>query len=228
MGKIRAVVLLSGGVDSATTLAMALSEGKECHALTVDYGQRHRREIDAAERIATSLGAAQHAYLRMDLRPFATSALTGGGEVPRHRAPEEIGQGIPPTYVPARNTILLALALAWAESLEALEIFIGANVQDYSGYPDCRPEFMSAFEEVIRLGTRQGAEGRGEIRILTPLIRWSKAQIVKKGVELGVDFGLTWSCYDPTERGEPCRGCDACLIRAKGFAEAGLPDPLIS
>lgn len=222
----RAVILLSGGIDSAVTLAIARSEGRDCYTLAVDYGQRHRREIDGARRIAGSLGAVRHACLAVDLRPFATSALTGVGDVPRNRPPEEVGKGIPPTYVPGRNTILLGLAMAWAESLGSGEIFIGANVQDYSGYPDCRPEYLAAFEEVARLGTKSGVEGVEAFRIRAPLLEWSKAKIIRKGAEAGVDFALTWSCYDPTVEGRPCGGCDSCLIRRRGFAEAGLRDPL--
>lgn len=227
MSPPRAVVLLSGGVDSATALAIARSEGREAYALTVDYGQRHRREIDAARALAGSLGAKRHVVLEIDLRRFGGSALTGSDPVPRDRSPDQIGQGIPPTYVPARNTVLLAVALAWAEGLGATEIFIGANVRDYSGYPDCRPEYLEAFEEAARLGTRVGSEGEAAIRIRAPLLEWSKAKIIRKGTDLGVDFALTWSCYDPSEEKRPCERCDACSIRARGFMEAGLSDPLL-
>lgn len=227
MGDGKAVVLLSGGIDSATTMAIARSEGRSSFALTVDYGQRHGREVEAARRIAKSLGAVRHECLRIDLRSFGGSALTGDGEVPRDRTPDEIGRGIPPTYVPARNTILLSLGLAWAESIGASEIFFGANVQDFSGYPDCRPEFISAFEALTRVGTRRGVEGGDPFQIRAPLIEWSKAEIIRKGRALGVDFSLTWSCYDPDPDGKPCRKCDSCTIRRSGFAEAGMDDPLL-
>lgn len=219
-------MLLSGGIDSATTLAIARSEGRECSALTVDYGQRHSREVAGARRVAKSLGVTRHSCLELDLGPLALSALTGASEVPRDRPLDEIGKGIPSTYVPARNTILLALGLAWAESLGAGEVFVGTNVQDYSGYPDCRPEYLAAFEEVARLGTRRGVSGADPFRIRAPLGDWSKAMIIRKGADLGVDFSLTWSCYAPTPEGRPCDGCDSCQIRAKGFAEAGMKDPL--
>jgi len=223
---MKAVCLLSGGVDSSTCLAAARRDGFECYALSFDYGQRHRTELDAAARIAATLGAAQHLVVPVDLRVFGGSALTAGLEVPKHRSLEEMGAGIPLTYVPARNTIFLALALAWAEVLEAADIFIGVNALDYSGYPDCRPEFIAAFESLANLATRAGVEGRTRIRIHTPLIRLSKAEIVRLGASLGVDFRLTHSCYDPTPQGAPCGGCDSCLLRRKGFAEAGLEDPL--
>jgi 7-cyano-7-deazaguanine synthase len=223
---MKAVCLLSGGVDSSTCLAAARRDGFECYALSFDYGQRHRRELDAAAQIAGTLGAVQHLVVPVDLRLFGGSALTAGLEVPKHRSAEEMGAGIPVTYVPARNTIFLALALAWAEVLTAADIFIGVNAIDYSGYPDCRPEFIAAFQSLANLATRAGVEGRTRIRIHTPLIRLTKAEIVRLGASLGVDFRLTYSCYDPTPQGAPCGACDSCLLRRKGFAEAGSEDPL--
>jgi 7-cyano-7-deazaguanine synthase len=222
-----AVVLLSGGLDSATVLAIALREGYACHALSFRYGQRHAVELECARELAHRLGAMRHVVLDIDLRQFGGSALTGDIEVPKQRSAEAMSQGIPPTYVPARNTVFLSLALAWAETLNAFDIIIGVNALDYSGYPDCRPEYIAAFERMANLATRAGVEGHGTLRIRTPLIAMSKADIVRKGTKLGVDFGRTCSCYDPGPRGAPCGGCDACVLRAKGFAEAGLPDPLI-
>ncbi|HXG33460.1 MAG TPA: 7-cyano-7-deazaguanine synthase QueC [Bryobacteraceae bacterium] len=222
----KAVCLLSGGVDSATALAVARRDGFACYALSFDYGQRHRIELEAARRVAASLGAAQHMVLRIDLRAFGGSALTGDIEVPKGRSPEEIGRGIPVTYVPARNTIFLACALGWAEVLEAPDIFLGVNALDYSGYPDCRPEYIEAFERMANLALKAAVEGRFRIRVHTPLIRLTKAEIIKLGAELGVDFRLTHSCYDPDEAGRPCGACDSCLLRLKGFREAGLADPL--
>lgn len=218
----RAVILLSGGLDSATTLAIAKAGGYEPYALTVRYGQRHAVELDAARRVAEALGVAEHAEVAVDLGRFGGSALTADLPVPRDRAPEN--GGIPVTYVPARNTVLLSLALAWAETLWARDLFIGVNAIDYSGYPDCRPEFIEAFERVARLGTKAGAEG-GRFRIHAPLIELSKADIIRRGTELGVDYGLTSSCYDPDPEGRACGHCDACLLRRRGFAEAGVPDP---
>jgi 7-cyano-7-deazaguanine synthase len=219
-----AVVLLSGGLDSATTLALALADGFAAHALTVDYGQRHRVEISRAERLAAALGAASHRVMRVELGPLAGCALTDGATpVPHDRRPGAGGR-IPVTYVPARNTLLLALALAWAETLGSLDLFIGANAVDYSGYPDCRPEFLQAFEGLARLATRAGIEG-GRIRIHAPLLAATKADIVREARRLGVDLGLTWSCYDPDPAGRACGTCEACRLRAKGFQEAGLPDP---
>jgi 7-cyano-7-deazaguanine synthase len=220
-----AVILLSGGLDSATVLALAVREGYACHALSFRYGQRHVLELERAALIARQLGALRHVVVDIDLRRFGGSALTADIPVPKSRSAEAIGQGIPPTYVPARNTVFLSLALAWAETLAAVDIFIGVNALDYSGYPDCRPEFIAAFELMANLATKAGIEGERRLHIHTPLIQMSKADIIRKGAELGVDFGLTLSCYDPAPTGAPCRACDACLLRAKGFAEAGMRDP---
>jgi 7-cyano-7-deazaguanine synthase len=213
-----AVVLLSGGVDSTTTLAIARSEGFACYALSFRYGQRHSVELDAARAVANALGAAEHKILDIDLRAFGGSALTDDIAVPKDR-PLTPDSTIPVTYVPARNTIFLSFALAWAEVLGARDIFIGVNALDYSGYPDCRPEYIAAFQRLADLATKAGVEG-GRFRVHTPLIELSKADIIRKGLELGVDYELTFSCYDPSPAGEPCGRCDACLIRAKGFAEA--------
>ena len=221
-----AVVLLSGGLDSATALAVARQEGYRCHALTVAYGQRHAAELAAAARVAAALGAAEHRTVHLDLRGFGGSALTSDLDVPKDREPEAIAADIPVTYVPARNTVFLSLALAWAEVLEASDIFIGVNAIDYSGYPDCRPEYIAAFERMANLATKAGIEGRTHIAIHTPLAQLTKAQIVRLGPEVGLDFGLTHSCYDPGQGGEPCGQCDSCLLRRKGFQEAGIPDPL--
>jgi 7-cyano-7-deazaguanine synthase len=221
----RAVVLLSGGLDSTTALAVARAEGYECHALSFDYGQRHARELESARRVAAALGATAHLTLRLDLRAIGGSALTADIPVPKARAAEAIGTGIPVTYVPARNTIFLSYALAWAEVNGAQDIFIGVNVLDASGYPDCRPEYIAAFEHLANLATQAGVEGRSRFRIHTPLIALSKADIIRRGRELGVDFSLTWSCYAPEADGRACGLCDACLLRQKGFAEAHLPDP---
>jgi 7-cyano-7-deazaguanine synthase len=222
----RAVVLLSGGLDSATVLAIAKSQGYECFALSFSYGQRHVWELEAAKRVAASLGAAQHRIATIDLRIFGGSALTADIDVPKGREPEEMAHGIPVTYVPARNTIFLAFALAWAEVLESSDIFIGVNALDYSGYPDCRPEFIEAFEKMANLATKAGVEGRQSLKIHTPLIALTKAQIIAKGIELSVDYGLTSSCYDPFPDGQPCGECDSCLLRQKGFRENGAEDPL--
>jgi 7-cyano-7-deazaguanine synthase len=222
--KPKAVVLLSGGLDSSTTLAVARHQGYELYALTFRYGQRHRIEIEAAERIAGHLQATRHKIVDVDLSTFGGSALTAPLEVPKNRDLQEMATHIPSTYVPARNIIFLSLALAWAEVLGAGDIFIGVNVLDYSGYPDCRPEFIEAFETMAHLGTKAGVEGRG-LKIHTPLISLNKAQIIQLGRELGVDFALTSTCYDPSAQGEACGTCDACLLRLKGFAEAGLEDP---
>ncbi len=219
-------MLLSGGLDSATTLAIANSEGYACHALSFAYGQRHSRELESAKKVAASLGAVEHLILTLDLRPIGGSALTADIPVPKGRSPDEIGHGIPVTYVPARNTIFLAHALGWAEVLGAEDLFFGANVYDYSGYPDCRPEYIEAFERLANLATKAGVEGKSRFKIHTPLIRMTKAEIVKRGHALGVDFGLTWSCYEPMADGRACGLCDSCLLRKKGFAEAGLTDPL--
>ena len=221
-----AVVLLSGGLDSATTLAIARSEGYEAYALSFAYGQRHSRELDSANRVAAALGAKNRLVLTLDLRAIGGSALTGDLAVPKSRTAGEIGVGIPVTYVPARNTIFLAHALAWAEVLGAEDMFIGANVVDYSGYPDCRPEYLQAFERLADLATKAGVEGKSRFRIHAPLIRMTKAEIIRTGHALGVDFSLTWSCYEPTADGRPCGLCDSCSLRKKGFAEAGLTDPL--
>jgi len=220
-----AVVLLSGGLDSATVLALAAREGYVCHALSLRYGQRHALELERAAAIARQHGAAHHIVLDIDLRRFGGSALTADIPVPKQRTPAAIGRTIPPTYVPARNTVFLSLALAWAETLAAADIFIGVNALDYSGYPDCRPEYIAAFELMANLATKAGTEGEKRLRIHAPLIHMSKADIIRKGAALGVDFALTLSCYDPGPAGAPCRACDACLLRAKGFAEAGLDDP---
>jgi 7-cyano-7-deazaguanine synthase len=221
----RAVVLLSGGLDSSTTLAIARAEGFECHALSFDYGQRHARELDSARRVARALDAREHCIMRLDLRAIGGSALTDDIAVPKGRNHAAIGEGIPVTYVPARNTIFLSHALGWAEVLGAQDIFLGANALDYSGYPDCRPEFVEAFERLANLATKAGVEGTSRFRVHTPLIALSKAQIVLRAWELGVDFSLTWSCYEPGADGRPCGACDSCLLRAKGFAEARLQDP---
>lgn len=224
MGK-RAVVLLSGGIDSATAAAMAKAEGYELYALTFRYGQRHAREVESAKRIAAALGTVQHLILDLDLRQIGGSALTADIPVPKGRGLEEIGSGIPPTYVPARNTIFLSYALAWAEVIDAEDIVLGVNAIDYSGYPDCRPEYIAAFEQMANLATKAGVEGRSKLTLYTPLIHLSKAEIIRRGAAIGVDFRLTWSCYDPTPDGRPCRTCDSCILREKGFGEAGIPDP---
>ncbi len=220
-----ALVLLSGGIDSATAAAVARAEGYELYALTFGYGQRHDREIMSARRVAAALGARQHLILELDLRQIGGSALTDQVSVPKGRSMDEIGAGIPVTYVPARNTIFLAYALGWAEVVGSQDIFLGVNALDYSGYPDCRPEYIEAFERMANLATKAGVEGRLKLTIHTPLIHLTKAEIIQRGVALGVAFGLTWSCYDPTPDGRPCGACDSCILREKGFAEAGLPDP---
>jgi len=217
-----AVCLLSGGLDSATCLAIARQEGFRCYALSFDYGQRHRRELEAAARVAGSLGAAEHRVVSIDLRAFGGSALTSDIAVPK----AGVDPGIPVTYVPARNTVFLSLALAWAEVLASSDVFIGVNAIDYSGYPDCRPEFIAAFAKMANLATKSGVEGRTRLQIHTPLIELSKREIIQKGAELGVDFSLTHSCYDPDGHGRSCGLCDSCRLRLKGFKEAGLKDPL--
>jgi 7-cyano-7-deazaguanine synthase len=222
----RAVVLVSGGLDSATTLAIARSQGFEVYALSVDYGQRHRRELECARRVAAALGAAGHTVVSVDLRAVGGSALTASLEVPKDRSEAEIGHGIPVTYVPARNTVFLALCLGYAEVIGAFDLFIGANFVDYSGYPDCRPEFLIAFERLANLATKAGVEGRGTFRVHAPLLRWTKAEIIREGTRLGVDYGLTLSCYDPDAEGRACGRCDSCRLRLKGFHEAGLKDPV--
>jgi 7-cyano-7-deazaguanine synthase len=221
----RAVILLSGGIDSTTTLAVAIADGHEAYALSFEYGQRHQIEMEAARRVANSLGAKEHRIAKIDLRLFGGSALTDAVAVPKHRSEIEIGEEVPVTYVPARNTIFLSCALAWAEVIPADHIFIGVNAIDYSGYPDCRPEFIKAFEKVADVGTKAGVEGR-RFQIHTPLIELSKAEIVRKGIELGIDFSLTHSCYDPTPEGLACGECDSCLLRLKGFRETGMKDPI--
>jgi 7-cyano-7-deazaguanine synthase len=220
-----AVVLLSGGIDSATTLAIAISQGYECSALSFDYGQRHRLELKAAQRAADSLGAKEHCIVKIDNRIFPGSALTDDVDVPKQRSEEEISHGVPITYVPARNAIFLAHALAWAEVKSAAHIFIGVNAVDYSGYPDCRPEFIMMFETLANLGTRAGLEGR-RFQIHAPLLKLSKAEIIRQGIELNVDFSLTHSCYDPAPDGRACGECDSCQLRLKGFREAGMTDPV--
>jgi len=219
-----AVVLVSGGLDSATALAICAHEGFEAHALSFDYGQRHRIELDAARRVAASLGARNHRVATIDLRIFGGSALTGDVAVPKNRETKSANE-IPITYVPARNTIFLSYALAWCEVLGAADIFIGANAIDYSGYPDCRPEFISAFEHLAGVATKAGVEGT-KFRIHAPLIAMSKAEIIRKGTELGVDFSLTHSCYDPTAEGLACGECDSCRLRLAGFRDAGVTDPI--
>jgi len=224
----RAVVLLSGGLDSATTLAIARAEGYECHALSFDYGQRHVCELESAKKVAAALGAVQLLTLRLDLRTIGGSALTADIDVPKGRSDEAMSTGIPVTYVPARNTIFLSHALAWAEVLGAQDVFIGVNALDYSGYPDCRPEFTEAFEKLANLATQAGVEGKSRFRVHIPLIELSKAQIVARAYELNVDLSLTWSCYVPEPDGRACGLCDSCLLRKKGFAEARLADPVPS
>jgi 7-cyano-7-deazaguanine synthase len=222
----KAVCLLSGGLDSATATAYAIREGFDCYALSFDYGQRHRAELAAAARVAETLGVREHKIAKMDLRIFGGSALTAEIDVPKHDRTDQLESGIPITYVPARNTIFLSFALAWAEVLGASDIFLGVNAVDYSGYPDCRPEYIRAFEVMANLATRAGVEGMSRFRVHTPLIELSKAGIIRLGAELGVDFGLTHSCYDPSPNGTACGRCDSCLLRRKGFADAGRIDPL--
>jgi 7-cyano-7-deazaguanine synthase len=226
-GKKRAVVLLSGGLDSTTALAIAKSEGFDLYALSFRYGQRHAVELEAAKRAAAQFGVIRHVTIDIDLRRFGGSALTDEIIVPKGRNAAEMSDGIPVTYVPARNTVFLSLALAWAETLGAEDLFIGVNALDYSGYPDCRPEFIDAFQRMAQLATKAGVEGKQNLRIHTPLIQLSKAQIIAKGLELGVDYSVTSSCYDPGSGGEPCGACDSCLLRAKGFAELKVADPLV-
>lgn len=219
-----AIVLLSGGLDSATALAIARRDGFACHALTVAYGQRHAVELDAARRVATALGAAEHKLMQLDLRVFGGSALTADVDVPRDRSEVEMTSAIPVTYVPARNTVFLSLALAYAEVTGAFDIYVGVNAVDYSGYPDCRPEFVRAFESLANLATKAGVEG-GRFQIHAPLIDLTKADIIRQGTALGVEYGLTHSCYDPSADGLACGRCDSCVIRRAGFAAAGVPDP---
>jgi 7-cyano-7-deazaguanine synthase len=224
----RAVVLLSGGLDSTTALAVAKAEGFTPYAMSFRYGQRHAVELDSARRVAQALGVAEHVMVEIDLRAIGGSALTADLPVPKGRSPAEMGEGVPVTYVPARNTIFLSFALAWAEVLGASDVYIGVNALDYSGYPDCRPEYVAAFEAMASLATKAGVEGRQRLRIHTPLIALSKAEIIRRGLSLGVDYGLTSSCYDPGPDGRPCGACDSCQLRAKGFAGAGVPDPLLA
>lgn len=223
-----AVVLLSGGLDSTTVLAIARAQGFVPHTLSFRYGQRHAVELESAARVAASMGVAEHVVAEIDLRRFGGSALTADLAVPKGRDPGEMESDIPVTYVPARNTVFLSFALAWAEVLEAGDIFIGVNALDYSGYPDCRPEYIAAFETLANLATAAGVEGRQRYRIHAPLIEMSKAEIIRTGLALGVDYGLTSSCYDPGPDGRPCGACDSCRLRAKGFAEAGVSDPLLA
>lgn len=220
-----AVVLLSGGIDSATTLAIARDEGFDCHAITFDYGQRHRFELESARRVADSMGVARHVTIPFDLRAIGGSALTDDIPVPRDQDPDFMSGQIPVTYVPARNTIFLSFALGWAEVLGAFDLYIGANAVDYSGYPDCRPEYIAAYENLANLATRAGVTGQGRFNIHAPLIDMTKADILRTGARLGVDYALTTSCYDTAVDGAACGGCDACVLRRKGFAEAGIPDP---
>lgn len=221
----RAVLLLSGGLDSTTMLALARDEGFDVHAMTFRYGQRHAREIEAARRVARHFDVHDHVVVDIDLRTFGGSALTADVAVPKDRDPAQMSRGIPVTYVPARNTIFLSFALAWAEVLEAGDIFIGVNALDYSGYPDCRPEYVAAYERMANLATRGGVEGTNTIHINAPLLHLTKAQIIQRGLALGVDYAITTSCYDPDESGAACGHCDACQLRLRGFAEAGVTDP---
>jgi 7-cyano-7-deazaguanine synthase len=227
MSKPKAVVLLSGGIDSTTTAAIAQRQGFDLHALSFQYGQRHAVELEAARRVAARLEIRRHLVLTIDLRAFGGSALTGDLAVPLDTPMDRIGARIPPTYVPARNTIFLSFALGWAETLDARDIFIGANALDYSGYPDCRPEYLAAFERMANLATRAGVEGGARLTIHAPLISLSKREIIAQGRALGVDYGLTSSCYDPGADGSACGHCEACLLRLKGFEEAGMSDPLV-
>jgi len=222
----KAVVLLSGGIDSTTTLAIAKERGFEAYALSFDYGQRHRIELESARRVAARMGVGGHVVAKIDLRVFGGSALTGDIDVPKGRALDDMAEQIPVTYVPARNTIFLSFALAWAEVLESTEIFIGVNALDYSGYPDCRPEYIEAYQRMADLATRAGVEGRKRTTIHTPLITLTKAEIIRRGIALGVDYGLTTSCYDPSPSGQACGLCDSCLLRLKGFSDNGIPDPI--
>jgi 7-cyano-7-deazaguanine synthase len=223
----RAVALASGGLDSSTAIALARKQGFEIYALSFDYGQRHRLELQAAGRVLRSLGIAHHIILAIDLRPFGGSALTAAIEVPKSRNLDRISTEIPITYVPARNTIFLSIALGWCEAIQAQDIFIGVNALDYSGYPDCRPEFLEAFERLANLGTKAGVEGTSRFRIHAPLLHMTKAQIIRAGIEAGVDFSLTHSCYDPSPEGLACGACDSCILRRRGFEAAGVPDPTL-
>jgi 7-cyano-7-deazaguanine synthase len=222
----KAVALVSGGVDSTTALAIARKQGFEVYALSFDYGQRHSAELEAARRVVKHLGAAAHVVAKIDLRAFGGSALTAEIDVPKGRDPGRMSAEIPITYVPARNTIFLSIALGWCEVLRAEDIFIGVNAIDYSGYPDCRPQFLESFERLAALATREGVEGRARYRIHAPLLHMTKAEIIRAGSEAGVDYSLTHSCYDPTAEGSACGACDSCLLRKQGFEEAGIPDPI--
>ena len=226
MNQPPAIILLSGGLDSTTTAAIARQQGFALHALSVDYGQRHRLELEAARRVAQAFEVVRHVVLTVDLTPLGGSALTDAIDVPKDRPAEEMAHGIPVTYVPARNTVLLSLALAYAETIGAADIFIGVNAVDYSGYPDCRPEYIAAFTQMANLATKASVEGRLQYTIHAPLAGWTKAEIIRRGMELGVDYGLTHSCYDPGPTGAACGRCDSCLLRWKGFEEAGFEDPL--
>jgi 7-cyano-7-deazaguanine synthase len=223
----KAIVLLSGGLDSTTTVAVAKAQGFAVHALSVDYGQRHRVELERAEQIAKAMGVAEHRTVRLDLRAIGGSALTAAIDVPKGRSAEDMSHGIPVTYVPARNTLLLGLALGYAETVGAFDLFIGANVLDYSGYPDCRPEFLEAFERLANLATKAGVEKSGQFRVHAPLLKMTKAEIIREGTRLSVDYSQTLSCYDPDDRGRACGTCDSCLLRKKGFESAGEMDPTI-
>jgi 7-cyano-7-deazaguanine synthase len=223
--KNKAIVLSSGGIDSTTAMAMARQEGYEIHSLSFRYGQRHGLELEAAEKVARALGAKEHLVIDIDLARIGGSALTDAIDVPKARTDQQMKHGIPVTYVPGRNTIFLSCALAWAEVVGASDIFIGVNAIDYSGYPDCRPEYIEAFEHLAKLATKAGVEGQVPTRIRTPLIQMTKAEIIRKGMELGVDYRMTHSCYDPSVEGKACGYCDSCLLRKKGFREAGIPDP---
>ena len=225
--KKRAVVLLSGGVDSTTTLAVAQSQGYEAYAMSFRYGQRNVLELERARQIAEKMKVKKHIIVNIDLRAFGGSALTDDIDVPKDRSDQEIGAGIPITYVPGRNTIFLSFALAWAETLEIDTIFIGVNALDYSGYPDCRSEYIEAYQQMANMATKAGVEGKSQLKILTPLISMTKAEIIKKGSGLGVDYGLTLSCYEPDDLGRACGLCDSCLLRKKGFAEAGVADATV-
>ena len=224
---MKTVVLLSGGLDSSTVLAIAVDEGYEPYALSFRYGQRHKVELEAAKRIAKSFNAKEHIIVDIDLRQFGGSALTDDIDVPKDRSEDQMGTGIPITYVPARNTIFLSYALAWAEVLDCRHIHLGVNVLDYSGYPDCRPEYIESFEKMANLATKASVEGEEKLSIHTPLINLTKAEIIQKGIQLNVDYSLTSSCYDPSPEGEPCSQCDSCQLRVKGFSEVGIDDPLI-
>jgi 7-cyano-7-deazaguanine synthase len=222
----KTVVLLSGGIDSSTSLALAKDQGYETYALSIDYGQRHRIELDKAKAVARYFSVREHLIIAVDIARFGASALTTDQEVPKGNNPNKIGQKIPVTYVPARNTIFLSLALGWTEALGAQDIFIGANAMDYSGYPDCRPEYIRAFETMANLATKAGVEGKAKYRIHTPLMELTKGEIIRQGLSLGVDYSMTHSCYDPSPEGMPCGSCDSCILRRKGFSEIGACDPL--